>query len=58
MSPPLLMTRLGKQPGRYVMLNLIPRDMITKLFKESFDDAKSALMLKRVLLQMNGMCKN
>ena len=37
------------------MINLILRDLIKILFKELFDDVKSALILKGVLSPMNGM---
>ena len=37
------------------MINLIWRDPIKILFKELFDDVKSALILKGVLSPMNSM---
>ena len=43
MSPLLLMTLPGKQPHKYIMLNLIVRDLITRSFQAMIrcDDAKS-----------------
>ena len=37
------------------MINLISRDLIKILFKELFDDVKSALILKGVLSPKNSM---
>ena len=42
---------------RYVMINLISRDLIKILSKELFNDFKSALILKGVLSPMNSTFK-
>ena len=39
------------------MINLISRDLIKILFKELFDDVKSAFILKGALSPMNSMFK-
>ena len=52
----LLMTNLGKQLRRYVMINLISRDLITNSFQGMIRHCQKRVELKGVLSQMNSMC--
>ena len=56
MSPILLMTHLGKQLRRYVMINLVSRDLITNSFQGMIQRCQKRVELKGVLSQMNSMC--
>ena len=56
MSPMLLMTHLGKQLRRYVMISLISRDLITNSFQGMIRRCQKRVELKGVLSQMNSMC--
>ena len=56
MSPILLMIHLGKQLRRYVMINLVSRDLITNYFQGMIQRCQKRVELKGVLSQMNGMC--
>ena len=56
MSHILLMTNLGKQLRRYVMINLILRDLITNSFQGMIQSCQTRIELKGLLSQMNSMC--
>ena len=56
MSQILLMTNLGKQLRRYVVINLISRDLITNSFQGMIRSCQKCVELKGVLSQMNTMC--
>ena len=56
MSPILLMTHLGKQLLRYVMITLISRDLITNSFQGMIRRYQKRVELNGVLSQMNSMC--
>ena len=56
MSHILLMTHLGKQLRRYVMINLISRDLITNSFQRMIRRCQKRVELKGILSQMNSMC--
>ena len=56
MSHILLMTHLGKQLRRYVMINLILRDLITNSFQGMIRRCRRRVELKGVFSQMNSMC--
>ena len=47
---------LGKQLRRYVMINLISRDLITNSFQGMIRRCQKRVELKGVLSQMNSMC--
>ena len=56
MSHILLMTHLGKQLRRYVMINLISRDLMTNSFQGMIRRCQKRVGLKGVLSQINSMC--
>ena len=57
MSPILLMTHLGKNLRRYVMISLISRDLITNSIQGMIRRCQKRVELnKGVLSQMNSMC--
>ena len=56
MSPISLMIHMGKQIRRYVMINLISRDLIRNSFQGMIRRCQKRVELKGVLSQMNSMC--
>ena len=56
MSPILLMAHLGKQLRRYVMINLISRDLTTNSFQGMIRQCQKRVERKGVLSQMNSIC--
>ena len=56
MSPILLMTHLGKQLWRYIMINLISRDLITNSLQGMIQRCQKHVELKGALSKMNSMC--
>ena len=56
MSHISLMNNLGKQLRRYVMINLISRDLIANSFQGMIRRCQKRVELKGVLSQMNSMC--
>ena len=59
MSPLLLMTRQGKQARRYLMLNLIPRDVMTNSFPGIIRRCQMRVDAQENTItdECNGMCK-
>ena len=56
MSHILLMTHLEKQLRRYVMINLISRDLMTNSFQRMIRRCQKRVELKGILSQMKSMC--
>ena len=56
MSPIFLMTHLGRQLRRYVMITLISGDLITSSFQGMIQQCQKCVERKGVLSQMKSMC--